>query len=76
MFNSVLRGIATSASELTSSVTNASSAITDIVGAYTSGEDVNKKDVIKLLEAGFDVVQIATFFGVAENIIKELAEDY
>lgn len=75
MFNSILKGVANSVVDLATSVTEVSVAATSIVGSYTQGEEIRKQDVTALLTAGFSVIEIASFFGVAERVITELLKE-
>lgn len=75
MFNSIVKGVVNSATEFASNATDAATAMASIAGTWHAGDPIQKKDVVKLAQAGFTMVEIASFFGVAERVIQEILED-
>lgn len=56
---------------LTKSVEN----VLDIGGSLISGEDIQKRQIAKLIADGVEVYTIASTLGVAESVVKELMRD-
>lgn len=75
MFNKVLKGVANAATEFAENAVDAAGAMTSIVGSYTQGDEIRKDDIKNLMGAGFTMFEIATFFGVAERVIREIVEE-
>jgi len=75
MFSKILTGVANAATEFAENAVDAAGAMTSIVGSYTQGDEIQKEDVKKLIGAGFTMVEIASFFGVAEHVIREVLDE-
>lgn len=72
MFFKVAKGILKSGEEFVGEVMSASSTISSMVGSYQAGDDIKSEDVDKLIKSGFSISDIASFYGVASNVIKEV----
>ena len=76
MFTKIVSGVVNSATEFAESATTAAGAMASIASNWKAGDPIDKTDVVKLAGAGFTMVEIASFFGVAERVIQEiLAEE-
>jgi len=75
MFGSIAKSLVNTATEFAENATDAASAMGSIVGSWTSGDEIRREDVVRLAKGGFTVVEIASFFGVAQRVIEDLLKD-
>lgn len=75
MFSKIVKGVARSGVEFAESAGELFGGITDLAGGWQKGDPIDPAVVRKMVGAGFNMAQIATFFGVAERVIDEVLKE-
>lgn len=75
MFGKIAKSLVNTAVEFADHATTLASSMAEIVGDWPAGDPIEKKHVVALAKAGYNMVEIASFFGVATRVIEDMLKD-